>query len=157
MSPASSMNDSVKKSTQDNHIPSVLSYLHNPQLSNQTFPPQPFHSTMSNNAAAQGANAAVYVFAPPCVPLSLRLILTGMSQNSAQPLWPVKAIEGKKTLIIQGVPQTFYLVRWRGNWPPSQNPTWERRENIPEELRQEYDEEVSRTIDPDFDLKKPAV
>jgi hypothetical protein len=69
-----------------------------------------------------------------------------MSQNSAQQTWPVKAIEGKKTLILRCIRQTFYLVRWKGNWPPSQNPTWEPRANIPEELRREYNEEVSRLV-----------
>lgn len=46
----------------------------------------------------------------------------------------VKRLEGDYTL--EGI--HWYKVRWEGNWPPDQNPTWEPEENISDKLVREY-------------------
>ncbi|KAJ3479200.1 hypothetical protein NLG97_g8384 [Lecanicillium saksenae] len=32
----------------------------------------------------------------------------------------------------------YFKVRWEGDWPPEQNPTWEPEENIPDDLVREF-------------------
>ncbi|CAK7231375.1 hypothetical protein SCUCBS95973_007890 [Sporothrix curviconia] len=32
----------------------------------------------------------------------------------------------------------FFLVRWKGDWPPDQNPTWEPAENLPPRMVRQY-------------------
>lgn len=49
-------------------------------------------------------------------------------------LWEVRRLEGDK--IIDGI--HYFLVRWKGDWPMDQNPTWEPKENISRKLIQEY-------------------
>lgn len=51
-----------------------------------------------------------------------------------EPEYVVKRLEGDE--IVDGV--HYYKVRWEGNWPPDQNPTWEPKENIPAGLIKMY-------------------
>ncbi|KAI0386018.1 hypothetical protein F5Y04DRAFT_245231 [Hypomontagnella monticulosa] len=53
-------------------------------------------------------------------------------------VYEVKRLEGDKILTINGVPSRFFKVRWEGNWPASQNPTWEPEDNIPPKLVKHY-------------------
>jgi hypothetical protein len=51
----------------------------------------------------------------------------------------------------------MYLVRWVGDWPEDQNPTWEPKANIPDWLRYQYEEEQAAAKDPEFDPENPLV
>ncbi|KAI1322897.1 hypothetical protein F5Y16DRAFT_403974 [Xylariaceae sp. FL0255] len=53
-------------------------------------------------------------------------------------VWEVKRLEGDQTIEVNGQWIRQYKVRWAGNWPPDQNPTWEPEENIPETLVRSY-------------------
>ena len=46
----------------------------------------------------------------------------------------VKRLEGD--YVLDGV--HWFSVRWEGDWPEDENPTWEPRENIPEKLVKQY-------------------
>ncbi|OIW34691.1 hypothetical protein CONLIGDRAFT_626722 [Coniochaeta ligniaria NRRL 30616] len=53
--------------------------------------------------------------------------------------WEVKRLEGDRyDYDAAGNLVRYFKVRWVGDWPASQNPTWEPEENITEELRDEY-------------------
>ncbi|KAF3762751.1 hypothetical protein M406DRAFT_72735 [Cryphonectria parasitica EP155] len=52
----------------------------------------------------------------------------------AQQEWVVRRLEGDE--VIDGV--HYFKVRWEGNWPPEENPTWEPQENISAELVTKY-------------------
>lgn len=48
--------------------------------------------------------------------------------------WVVKRLEGHD--IVDGI--HYFKVRWEGDWPPDQNPTWEPEENITPGLVKRY-------------------
>ncbi|KAH8173570.1 chromo (CHRromatin organization MOdifier) domain-containing protein [Sarocladium implicatum] len=51
------------------------------------------------------------------------------------PVWTVKRIEDEAVFEIEGQGlKTLYKVRWEGDWPPEENPTWEPAENLPKSL-----------------------
>lgn len=53
--------------------------------------------------------------------------------------WEVKRIEGMETYDVEGRGLVRYFrVRWEGNWPPDQNPTWEPEENLSATLVRNY-------------------
>lgn len=50
-------------------------------------------------------------------------------------VWTVKRIEDEAVFEIEGQGlKTLYKVRWEGDWPPEENPTWEPAENLPKSL-----------------------
>ncbi|RYP80763.1 hypothetical protein DL769_002310 [Monosporascus sp. CRB-8-3] len=57
---------------------------------------------------------------------------------SDEPVWEVKRLEGDRTEEVDGVQTRFFEVRWKGDWPPDQNPTWEPEENLPRKLIKAY-------------------
>ncbi|RYP24045.1 hypothetical protein DL765_000773 [Monosporascus sp. GIB2] len=57
---------------------------------------------------------------------------------SDEPSWEVKRLEGDKTEEVDGVQTRFFKVRWKGDWPPDENPTWEPEDNIPRKLIKVY-------------------
>ncbi|KAI0502790.1 hypothetical protein F5B22DRAFT_632029 [Xylaria bambusicola] len=61
-------------------------------------------------------------------------------KRKAQPEeeWEVECLEDSKLSAIDGVLVRHYLVRWAGDWPADQNPTWEHEDNIPPALIREY-------------------
>lgn len=70
-------------------------------------------------------------------------VFDGEVQDTADPAvglvqepqdYVVKRLEGDN--ILDGV--HWFKVRWEGNWPPDQNPTWEPKENISAKLVNEY-------------------
>lgn len=70
-------------------------------------------------------------------------VLDGGFQDAADPAvglvqepqdYVVKRLEGDS--ILDGV--HWFKVRWEGNWPPDQNPTWEPKDNISAKLVKEY-------------------
>lgn len=53
--------------------------------------------------------------------------------------WVVKAIEDDALYEVDGQgPVRHFLVRWEGDWPPDQNPTWEPEDNITPALVRNY-------------------
>ncbi|KAI1261092.1 hypothetical protein F5Y18DRAFT_215491 [Xylariaceae sp. FL1019] len=52
--------------------------------------------------------------------------------------WEVKRLEGDKLVDFDGDHMQYYKVRWEGNWPPGENPTWEPEANISKSLIDEY-------------------
>lgn len=50
----------------------------------------------------------------------------------------MERLEGDRIVNIDGRRQRYFKVRWEGDWPPNQNPTWEPEENIPPTLVNQY-------------------
>lgn len=57
-----------------------------------------------------------------------------VDQAPAEQEWVVKRLEGHD--IVDG--QHYFKVRWEGDWPPDQNPTWEPRENVSADLVERF-------------------
>ncbi|KAM0347876.1 hypothetical protein ACHAPY_011264 [Fusarium culmorum] len=56
-----------------------------------------------------------------------------------EPDWEVKRIEGMDMYEAEGAGLVRYFkVRWEGDWPPDQNPTWEPESNLPDQLVRRY-------------------
>ncbi|CAJ2501362.1 Uu.00g042150.m01.CDS01 [Anthostomella pinea] len=55
-----------------------------------------------------------------------------------EPVWEVKRLEGDKVVEIDGARVRYFIVRWEGNWPPDQNPTWEPESFIAPPLVKQY-------------------
>lgn len=56
----------------------------------------------------------------------------------AEQVWEVKRLEGDRIFEIDGQPVRHFKVRWEGDWPPDQNPTWEPEDNIGRALVRKY-------------------
>lgn len=52
--------------------------------------------------------------------------------------YEVKRIEDVADFVVNGRVVPYYLVRWEGDWPPEQNPTWEPEENLPPTLVRKF-------------------
>lgn len=58
---------------------------------------------------------------------------------SDQNLWEVKRLEDDRVEeASDGTRRRFFKVRWKGHWPPDENPTWEPEENILRKLVRDY-------------------
>ncbi|KZL67324.1 chromo domain-containing protein [Colletotrichum incanum] len=53
-------------------------------------------------------------------------------------IYEVLRLEGVQERIVRGKRVRFFHVRWKGTWPPDQNPTWEPEANIPRSLIKKY-------------------
>ncbi|KAI2472400.1 hypothetical protein F4781DRAFT_360685 [Annulohypoxylon bovei var. microspora] len=53
-------------------------------------------------------------------------------------VWVVLRLEGDKLVHAHGRRTRYFKVRWAGDWPPDQNPTWEPEDNIAPGLVQRY-------------------
>ncbi|GKT40489.1 uncharacterized protein ColSpa_00670 [Colletotrichum spaethianum] len=53
-------------------------------------------------------------------------------------IYEVLRLEGVQERIVRGKRVRFFHVRWKGTWPPGQNPTWEPEANIPRSLIKKY-------------------
>lgn len=53
-------------------------------------------------------------------------------------IYEVLRLEGLQDRLVRGKRVRFFKVRWKGNWPPDQNPTWEPEANIPRYLTKRY-------------------
>ncbi|KAL4722061.1 hypothetical protein ACLX1H_010831 [Fusarium chlamydosporum] len=61
------------------------------------------------------------------------------AEDQGDPGWEVKRLEGMEVYDVEGMGQVRYFkVRWEGDWPPDQNPTWEPEGNLPENLVRNY-------------------
>ncbi|KUI66901.1 hypothetical protein VM1G_02231 [Cytospora mali] len=65
------------------------------------------------------------------------------AQSAANP--PIGLVQGEQDYVVKRLEGDYILdgvhwfkVRWEGNWPPDQNPTWEPKENISAKLIKEY-------------------
>jgi hypothetical protein len=60
-------------------------------------------------------------------------------EKAAEVEWKVKRLEGDKyDYDANGNLVRYFKVLWEGDWPPSQNPSWEPEENISDDLKDEY-------------------
>lgn len=60
-------------------------------------------------------------------------------EQGEEPAWEVERLEGDYVEEHEDKSLSRYFkVRWKGNWPPDENPTWEPEENIPRKLVKEY-------------------
>ncbi|KAI1759821.1 hypothetical protein GGR53DRAFT_512206 [Hypoxylon sp. FL1150] len=56
-----------------------------------------------------------------------------------QQVWIVDRLEGDKMVVTEdGGFGRYFKVRWEGEWPPDQNPTWEPEENIAPHVVKRY-------------------
>ncbi|KAI1408715.1 hypothetical protein F5Y13DRAFT_171597 [Hypoxylon sp. FL1857] len=53
-------------------------------------------------------------------------------------VWVVERLEGDRIVNVDGRHERYFKVRWEGNWPPNQNPSWEPEENLPPVLVKQY-------------------
>ncbi|PNY25288.1 Uncharacterized protein TCAP_04770 [Tolypocladium capitatum] len=59
--------------------------------------------------------------------------------DNGVPVWEVKRIEDMEVYEVEGRGVVRYFrVRWEGDWPPDQNPTWEPEDNIPANMVRNY-------------------
>ncbi|KAF9873828.1 hypothetical protein CkaCkLH20_08562 [Colletotrichum karsti] len=56
----------------------------------------------------------------------------------AENRYEVLRLEGLQVRQVHNKPIRFFAVRWKGRWPPGQNPTWEPEENIPLDMVRKY-------------------
>ncbi|KAI1078258.1 hypothetical protein F5B20DRAFT_548585 [Whalleya microplaca] len=61
-------------------------------------------------------------------------------QSEEDQVWVVKRLEADKLVHLDdgGPAQRYFRVRWEGDWPPDQNPTWEPEGNIAPPLVRKY-------------------
>ncbi|ETS86823.1 hypothetical protein PFICI_00651 [Pestalotiopsis fici W106-1] len=55
-----------------------------------------------------------------------------------EPEYVIECIEDQRMFKVKGQEKPHYLVRWEGNWPPDQNPTWEPAENLPAKMVKKF-------------------
>jgi hypothetical protein len=59
--------------------------------------------------------------------------------EDGEPVWEVQRLEDMEWFEVEGKGLVRYFkVRWEGDWPPDQNPSWEPEENIPPTLVRNY-------------------
>ncbi|XXG94882.1 hypothetical protein Hte_001141 [Hypoxylon texense] len=59
--------------------------------------------------------------------------------EEGQQVWVVDRLEGDRMVETKnGGHERYFKVRWEGEWPPDQNPTWEPEENIAPHLVKRY-------------------
>jgi hypothetical protein len=52
--------------------------------------------------------------------------------------WEVKRLLDTKFVMEGGKSVRRFLVLWKGDWPPDQNPTWEPEDNIPKKMARKF-------------------
>ncbi|KIL92903.1 hypothetical protein FAVG1_04084 [Fusarium avenaceum] len=78
------------------------------------------------------------------------------AEPAEEPDWEVKRIEDMELYDVEGVgPVRYFKVRWEGDWPPDQNPSWEPESNLPPDLIRKYMKNGKRKRDRPA-AKKPA-
>ncbi|KAM3559194.1 hypothetical protein MY1884_003590 [Beauveria asiatica] len=67
------------------------------------------------------------------------LVFASSSEDENETDWAVDRIEDMELYDVEGRGLIRYFkVRWEGDWPPDQNPTWEPEENLPDDLIREF-------------------
>ncbi|RBQ80062.1 hypothetical protein FVER14953_05999 [Fusarium verticillioides] len=60
-------------------------------------------------------------------------------EEAEEPGWEVKRLEDMELYDVEGQGLVrYFLVRWEGDWPPDQNPSWEPESNLPKDLVKAY-------------------
>lgn len=72
-----------------------------------------------------------------------------------EPAWEVKRLEGHMITEVDGQPVRFFQVRWEGDWPPNENPTWEPQENLPPGLVKQYLKKKAKKEGAEMDFESP--
>ncbi|KAK8138576.1 hypothetical protein PG984_001956 [Apiospora sp. TS-2023a] len=72
-----------------------------------------------------------------------------------EPAWEVKRLEGHTISEVDGRPVRFFKVRWEGDWPPNENPTWEPQENLPPGLVKQYLKKKAKKEGAEMDFVSP--
>ncbi|KAF5025623.1 hypothetical protein F66182_2229 [Fusarium sp. NRRL 66182] len=84
-----------------------------------------------------------------------------IAEDAEQPDWEVKRVEDMELYEVEGVGLVRYFkIRWEGDWPPEQNPSWEPENNLPPKLIRNYLKNRKRKRDkpaPKAPAKQPAV
>lgn len=63
----------------------------------------------------------------------------GKAEVGGEPQWEVKRLEDVQLYEVEGRGFVRYFkVRWEGDWPPDQNPSWEPEDNLPANLVRNY-------------------
>ncbi|KAM0432958.1 hypothetical protein ACHAPT_004663 [Fusarium lateritium] len=77
-------------------------------------------------------------------------------EDDTEPVWEVKRLEGMEFFEVEGSGVVrFFKVRWEGDWPPDQNPSWEPEDNLPAKLVRNYIKQGKRRIGhPAYEPKK---
>ncbi|RBR21364.1 uncharacterized protein FIESC28_04901 [Fusarium coffeatum] len=70
--------------------------------------------------------------------------------------WEVKRIEDMEIYDVEGGQVRYFKVRWEGDWPPNQNPTWEPEDNLPAQLIRNYLKRGKRKRTESKTPKRPA-
>lgn len=65
-----------------------------------------------------------------------------------EPEWEVKQLEDDKFIEADGILERYFKVRWVGEWPADQNPTWEPEGNLPRAAVQKYLEDKASASSP---------
>ncbi|KAI1042850.1 hypothetical protein LB505_001130 [Fusarium chuoi] len=61
------------------------------------------------------------------------------AEEADDPGWEVKRLEDMELYDAEGQGLVrYFLVRWEGDWPPDQNPSWEPESNLPKDLIKAY-------------------
>ncbi|KAM3503404.1 hypothetical protein MY10362_004228 [Beauveria mimosiformis] len=98
------------------------------------------HTTTSNKGREQHATA----FSDEGVKQHTTTSNKGREQHASseeddETDWAVDRIEDMELYEVEGRGLVRYFkVRWEGDWPPDQNPTWEPEENLPDDLVREF-------------------
>jgi len=71
--------------------------------------------------------------------------ITVLEKEEEEPAWEVKALEGMQIEVVGGKTIRWFKVRWKGNWPADQNPTWEPEDNIDRPLVTKYLAKIAAT------------
>jgi hypothetical protein len=86
-----------------------------------------------------------------------RLITPRVAQTNEEGGWDVEGLEGMKNHTINGKTIRYFKVRWVGDWPPDQNPTWEPEENIPPALVTKYLKKSRVSQKPQSATQRPRI
>lgn len=77
--------------------------------------------------------------------------------------WEVLRLEGVRVEEHDGVKTRYFKVRWKGDWPPDQNPSWESEDCIDRatvkaflKLRKEKKQEASTKLRPATSAASPG-
>ncbi|KAF4982381.1 hypothetical protein FZEAL_1986 [Fusarium zealandicum] len=67
------------------------------------------------------------------------------NEDPGEPVWEVKRLEDMELFEVEGMGLVrYYKVRWEGDWPPDQNPSWEPEDNLPAKLVRNYRKQGKR-------------
>ncbi|KAJ0269019.1 hypothetical protein COL940_012847 [Colletotrichum noveboracense] len=120
--------DSSRGATSSPALPPLLPTSQAARPPPQTFPPVPQASATYDSTPPAGAKKITPI-QPPIQP---------KHRDELSDVYEVLRLEGLQIRHVRGKPVRYFAVRWKGNWPPDQNPTWEPESNIPRYMTKKY-------------------